>query len=163
MVRPFEEVAEGQLAEVEFTLAAKCTSDEYLEVTDLDLQPADLHGVVPVTHRWARVRAVRRARTRRAVLPAVRGTLCGRRTACARGEPPTAAACCACRRGCCCCATQGAGQAPRRAANVQAHRHREAGQGAGQCDSVVVVVCVRAGGGGGGQNRWRVINTESGT
>eukprot|EP00882_Tetradesmus_deserticola_P028695 GHRQ01031970.1.p1 GENE.GHRQ01031970.1~~GHRQ01031970.1.p1 ORF type:complete len:212 (+),score=80.39 GHRQ01031970.1:263-898(+) len=49
MVRPFEEFAEGQLAEVEFSLNVKCTEGRSLEVTDLDLVPDASHSVVPVT------------------------------------------------------------------------------------------------------------------
>ncbi|WIA14402.1 hypothetical protein OEZ85_002929 [Tetradesmus obliquus] len=49
MVRPFEDFAEGQCSEVEFSLNVKCTEGRSLDVTDLDLIPDANHSVVPVT------------------------------------------------------------------------------------------------------------------
>lgn len=51
MVRPFEELGDGQLAEAEFTLSVKCSGPDPTDVTDLDLQPEGGHGVAPVSHR----------------------------------------------------------------------------------------------------------------
>lgn len=53
LYRPFETTGDDQEAEVEFHLSAKCTSDEPLDVTDLDLLPSNPSlGVVPVSLRY---------------------------------------------------------------------------------------------------------------
>lgn len=50
MVRPFEDLGEGQISEVEFTLNVKCPADQRsVDVTDLDLQADAGHPVIPVT------------------------------------------------------------------------------------------------------------------
>jgi hypothetical protein len=50
MVRPFESYMEEEQVQRVLELDVKCTGDETLDVTDLDLMPVD-HNTVPVTRR----------------------------------------------------------------------------------------------------------------